>query len=317
MPGNCIVTGAAGFIGSHLVDRLLALGHKVVGLDNMLLGRRENLTGALKSPNFVFHELDVNDVPKCLEVLKRENGPFQTIWHMAANSDIQAGGVNPDVDLTATFLTTYNSLKLMQALQIPEIAFASSSAIYGEHDGMLREETGPLFPISSYGAMKLASEGVISAALERFAKKGWIFRFPNVVGSRSTHGVIFDFINKLKRTPTELEVLGDGTQQKPYLHVQELIDAMIFIFEKASGRLNYFNVAPPDSSTTVRYIAEAVVRAATPGAKIRYTGGSRGWIGDVPRFQYSIAKVQKLGWSPRMTSNDAIELAIRENLQGA
>ena len=317
MPTNCIVTGAAGFIGSHLVDRLLSLGYRVVGLDNMLLGRHANLSQARQNSNFAFRELDVNEPAKCIEFLKGEGGTagYQTVWHMAANSDIQAGVRDPDVDLTATFLTTYNSLKIMQALGVPEIAFASSSAIYGEHPGVLSEETGPLFPISNYGAMKLASEGVISAALERFATRGWIFRFPNVIGSRSTHGAIFDFLNKLKRNRTELEVLGDGTQQKPYLHVQELIDAMILIFQKATERLNYYNIAPPDSSTTVRYIAEAVVRAAAPNAKIRYTGGARGWVGDVARFVYSIAKVQKLGWSPKLSSNEAIDLAIRENLE--
>src|SRR5258706_1877503 len=239
-----------------------------------------------QNSNFLFRELDVNDVPKCLDFLKSEAGSsgFQTVWHMAANSDIGTGGLNPDVDLQATFLTTYNSLKVMEALGVPEIAFASSSAIYGEHDGLLREETGPLFPISNYGAMKLASEGAISAGLERFAKNAWIFRFPNVVGPRATHGIIFDFLKKLKRTPNELEVLGDGTQQKPYLHVQELIDAMLFVFQKSRERLNCFNIAPPDTNTTVRYIAEAVVRAAAPNARIRYTGGSRGWVWDVGRL---------------------------------
>ncbi|PYX66034.1 MAG: hypothetical protein DMG78_29205 [Acidobacteria bacterium] len=317
MPATCLVTGAAGFIGSHLVDRLLSLGHRVIGIDNMLLGRKENLAGALRKQNFRFRELDANDVAGCLEFLKSERAGVQIVWHMAANSDIQAGGTNPDVDLNATFLTTYNVLKLMQTLGIGEIAFASSSAIYGLHDGLLHEDTGPLFPISTYGAMKLASEGVISAAVERFAKRGWIFRFPNVVGSRSTHGVIYDFVKKLKATSGELEVLGDGTQQKPYLHVSELIDAMVFAQGKAQERLNCYNIAPPTSSTTVRYIAEAVVRAVSPKAKIRYGAGSRGWVGDVPRFAYSIAKIQKLGWSPKMTSDEAVDLAIRENFETA
>ena len=138
-----------------------------------------------------------------------------------------------------------------------------------------------------------------------------------MVGSRSTHGVIYDFLKKLKAKPNELEVLGDGTQQKPYLHVTELIDAMIFAQAKAQERLNCFNIAPPNSSTTVRYIAEAVVRVAAPKAKIRYTGGSRGWVGDVPRFAYSIAKIQKLGWSPKLSSDEAVNLAIRENLDAA
>jgi UDP-glucose 4-epimerase len=317
-PGVALVTGAAGFIGSHLVDRLLDLGSRVVGIDNLILGKRANLERALPNPNFVFHELDVNETGPCLEFLRRENlrHPIDTVWHMAANSDIQAGVKNPDVDLRLTFLTTYNILKMMEELGIRKMVFASTSAIYGDLKVILREDSGPLFPISSYGAMKLASEGIISAALERFLDRAWICRFPNVVGSRATHGAIYDFWNKLRKNPAELEVLGDGTQQKPYLHVSELINAMLFIFEHSQDRLNYFNIAPVTGSTTVRYIAEAVVRAAAPRASIRYTGGSRGWVGDVPRFEYSIEKLRALGWTPRLSSNEAVDLAVRENLAG-
>jgi UDP-glucose 4-epimerase len=313
---TCFVTGAAGFIGSHLVDRLLALGFRVAGVDNLLLGTRKNLAQAMENANFSFRELDVNDETACLKFLHAEaaRNPIETVWHLAANSDIQAGGLDPDVDLRLTFMTTYNVLKVAQALQIPRIVFASSSAIYGEHDGALREDSGPLFPISNYGAMKLASEGIISAALERHLNQAWVFRFPNVIGGRATHGVIYDFLRKLRNKPAELEVLGDGTQEKPYLHVSELIDAMIWVFERSTSRMNCFNIAPASGASTVRFIAEAVVRAAAPGAAIRYTGGSRGWIGDVPRFSYSIAKLRALGWTPRMSSNEAVELAIRENL---
>src|SRR5580765_5253132 len=166
---KCLITGAAGLIGSHLADRFVALGHLVVGMDNMVLGKRSNLAKALQSPNFGFKEMDVNDYAACLAFLKDESGKgtFDSVWHLAANSDIQAGGLNPEVDLKATFLTTYNVLRMMQALEVPHIAFASTSAIYGEHQGVLREDVGPLFPISNYGAMKLASEGIITAALER------------------------------------------------------------------------------------------------------------------------------------------------------
>jgi UDP-glucose 4-epimerase len=296
---KCLITGVAGFIGSHLADRLLAMGHTVVGIDNMVLGKRANLAQALKSPRFIFQEMDVNDYETCLAFLRMESAKsaFGTVWHLAANSDIPAGGANPEVDLKATFMTTYNTLRLMQALDIPQLVFASTSAIYGEYPGLLREDAGPLFPISNYGAMKLASEGIITAALERFLKQAWIFRFPNVVGGRATHGAIYDFLNKLRRNPAELEVLGNGEQQKPYLHVSELIDAMVHLFHKTQERLNYFNIAPPDSATTVRYIAETVVRLAAPGAKIRYTGGAKGWVGDVARFSYSIEKLKATGWN--------------------
>lgn len=314
--GKHLVTGAAGFIGSHLVDRLLKQGIRVVGVDNMALGKRANLFNALQSKEFHFAELDVNDteVFKSFVNTQVADSPIDTVWHLAANSDIQAGGANPDIDLNLTFKTTYNTLKVMHAMGIPNINFASTSAIYGELDGLLTESSGPLHPISNYGAMKLASEGVISAALEQFLERAWIFRFPNVVGSRATHGAIYDFLKKLRKNPKGLEVLGDGSQEKPYLHVSELLDGMMFLFHSQQQRLNVFNIAPESSATTVRFMAEATVRAASPGAKIHYMGGSRGWVGDVPKFRYSIEKLKAAGWSPRLTSNEAVELAIRENL---
>ena len=316
MSTTSFVTGAAGFIGSHLVDQLLARGQRVLGADNFVLGRRENLAPALAHPRFTFRELDVNDVAATVAFLREQSaaGPIDTVWHMAANSDIPAGVKDPDVDLRLTFLTTFNVLKAMHALGIPRLAFASSSAIYGPHDGDLREDTGPLFPISNYGAMKLASEGAITAALERYLQQVWLFRFPNVIGGRATHGVIFDFLHKLRANPAELEVLGDGTQEKPYLHVTELVEAMLYIHEHGVAKLNCFNIAPAPGAATVRYIAEAVVRLAAPGARIRYTGGSRGWVGDVPKFSYSTAKLQALGWSPTLSSLQAVERTIGENL---
>jgi UDP-glucose 4-epimerase len=316
MSKNCLITGAAGFIGSHLADKLLALGHRVFGVDNLALGKRANLSAALKSPNFIFQELDANDLPAFRQFLKAETQgkPIDTVWHLAANSDIQAGGSNPDIDLERTFLTTYNTLKMMQEFAIPQIVFASTSAIYGELAGALTENSGPLHPISNYGAMKLASEGVITAALETFLKQAWIYRFPNVVGSRATHGAIYDFLKKLKKNPAELEVLGDGSQEKPYLHVSELIDAMIFLFQNQQKRLNVFNIAPDGSASTVKFMAEATVRLAAPGATIRYTGGSKGWIGDVAKFEYSIEALKAAGWKPRLSSNEAVELAVKENL---
>jgi UDP-glucose 4-epimerase len=314
MSQKCLVTGAAGFIGSHLVDRLLERDCTVLGVDNMKLGRRANLAQALESKRFKFVELDVNDLPTFLRTVRQNSHdrPFDITWHMAANSDIRAGVADADVDLRDTFMTTFNVLKVMRELKIPELAFASTSAIYGMHDKKLVEDLGPLFPISNYGAMKLASEACISAAIEAYLQRAWIFRFPNVVGSRSTHGVIYDFVQKLKANPAELEVLGDGLQEKPYFYVADLIDAMLFIVERAGDKLNFFNIGTANTATTVRYIAEAVVERMSPSAKIRYTGGAKGWVGDVPKFNYSIAKLNKLGWTPRLTSTQAIDRAVEE-----
>jgi UDP-glucose 4-epimerase len=313
-PQKCLITGAAGFIGSHLVDRLLAQGATVLGLDHLKLGRLENLAAALQHPRFRFVEIDVTDVGAVQKLVAAAvaDGPFDVAWHLAANSDIRAGVADPDVDLRDTFLSTHQLLKVLRAQQIRRVAFASTSAIYGVHPGRMTEDLGPLFPISNYGAMKLAGEAAISAALESFLERAWIFRFPNVVGSRSTHGVIYDFACKLKRSPAELEVLGDGRQEKPYFHVSDLLDAMLFITERAAEPLNFFNIGTAGSATTVRYIAEAVIRRQAPGARIRYTGGSKGWVGDVPKFNYSIDKLQRLGWSPRLTSDQAVDRAVEE-----
>ncbi len=314
MSNKCLITGAAGFIGSHLIDRLLARGCTILGIDNMKLGRRSNIAAALQNPRFKFFEADANDVATVTRLAREHSSgtPFDMVWHLAANSDIRAGVSNPDVDLNDTFLTTYNTLKVMRELRIPRIAFASTSAVYGVQPCALVEDLGPLFPISNYGAMKLASEACISAALEAYLERAFIFRFPNVVGNRSTHGVIYDFAQKLKANPAELEVLGDGTQEKPYFHVSDLVEAMLFIVDRAPDKLSFYNIGTDGTATTVRYIADAVVRAMSPAAKIRYTGGNKGWVGDVPRFNYSIEKLKKLGWSPQFTSSQAVDRSVLE-----
>lgn len=305
-----LVTGAAGFIGSHLTDRLLEQGHTVVGIDNLSRGTHGNLATALQHPAFHFFEADLTDLASFRKIV--QDFPVGIVWHMVANSDISAGVADPNVDLKDTFLTTFNTLSVMREQNIRKLAFASTSAVYGVHDAILTENIGPLFPISNYGAMKLASEALISAAVESYLERAWIFRFPNVIGSRATHGIIFDLLTKLSKNPPDLEVLGDGTQQKPYLHVSELIEAMLLIVERADDPLNWFNIGPPDEGATVRQIAEAVLRESAPNTPIRFTGGNRGWVGDVPRFRYSIDKLKQLGWSPKRTSAQAVEHAVTE-----
>ena len=310
-----VVTGAAGFIGSHLVDGLLAAGCLVTGIDDLSRGSLANLTDASRAPQFALLTADLAAMPACNQAfdIAARRGPVRVVWHMAANSDIGAGVEDPLVDHRNTFLTTLYTLLAMRERGIKQFAFASSSAIYGELDVALSEDTGPLFPISSYGAMKLAAEGVISAALESHLERAWIFRFPNVIGPRATHGVIFDLLHKIAAKPQgPLEVLGDGTQRKPYLHVNDLLEAMLFIVETTRQRLNYFNIAGVDEGATVAFIAESVIAEAAPHLAIAYTGGQKGWVGDVTRVRYATGKIRALGWRPALSSEEAVRRAVRE-----
>ena len=317
MASRVLVTGAAGFIGSYIVDWLLQGDCEVIGIDNFVLGRRENLQEALTNDRFELLEVDLADYATSNRALsKAAQGSIDFVWHMAASSDISAGIADPSVDLRNTFMTTYNTLALMREFEIPLLAFASSSAVYGDRGDILTEDSGPLFPISNYGAMKLASEASISAAVETFLERAWIFRFPNVIGKRSTHCVIFDFINKLRGDPSLLNVLGDGTQCKGFLHVVELLNAMIFVVEKADAKLNYFNIGINDDGATVKFIADTVVNAMAPEAEIRYGRGNKGWVGDVPHVRYSIEKLEALGWQPDLSSEDAVRRAVTEQLEG-
>lgn len=315
MTGNLhIITGAAGFIGRCLAKRLLDAGSTVVGFDNLCRGTRANVAEFEGNPRFSLTLVDCADAAAFETAL---TGALQghdltdaMVWHLAANSDIPAGVKDSEIDFRDTFLTSYNTVNAMRRRGLKKIAFASTSAVYGPIETTLHEDIGPLFPISNYGAMKLASEAVISAGVESFLEQAWIYRFPNVIGPYATHGVIYDFARKLRRDPSGLEVLGDGNQQKAYLLVDELVDAMQFIRDNAHGRLNYFNIGPIDDGVTVRFISEEMIKAASPGAAIRYTGGAKGWVGDVPKFTYSTAKLAALGWKPRIGSAEAIRTAI-------
>lgn len=307
-----LITGGAGFIGSHLADSLLKEGHKVIAFDNLLRGRISNLENAMKSTNFSFVKGDILNKEEFFSLFKENS--FDVIFHMAANSDIASSHANPDVDFGNTLTTTYNVLLAMKEFGVKNIVFASTSAIYGDTGVSVDENYGPLFPISHYGASKLASEAYISSFCENYGLKAWITRFPNVVGERATHGAIYDFINKLKKNPKELEVLGDGTQIKPYLYVKDLVEAIILVWKNTNEQVNYFNLGV-ESRTTVREMAEMVVEEMKLDAKIKYTGGNRGWVGDVPQFSYSLDKIHNLGWSAKVSSNEAVRKSIQYILE--
>jgi UDP-glucose 4-epimerase len=312
---SILITGVAGFIGSNLALKLLKQGVKVLGIDNFCRGSLGNISKCIENPNFSFVKVDMFDLKAyrgaVMEHLK--DGKFTAVWHMAANSDIPSGVADGNVDLRDTFMTTFNTLEVMKEFEVKTIAFASSSAIYGDMgDSVLIEDVGPLLPISNYGAMKLASEVVISAVAESYLNQVFIFRFPNVIGVPATHGVLLDFIRKLKNTPNQLEVLGNGTQKKSYLHVEELISAMLFIVNNPKKKIEVFNIGADDEGVTVKFIAEEVVKLISPDATIKYGKEARGWIGDVPKFTYSIEKLKKYGWRPTLGSDEAIKRALAQ-----
>jgi UDP-glucose 4-epimerase len=303
-----LVTGGAGFIGSHLCDALLDCGDEVVAVDNLSLGRVSNLAHLSGNSRFELVVADVLDDGRFPALVA--NGKFDRVFHMAANSDIAVSHATPSIDLSQTFLTTYKVLEAMRAAGIDKLVFASTSAIYGEADGEVAEGHGPLCPISHYGAAKLASEAFISSVGENYGIQSWITRFPNVVGSRATHGAVLDFVQRLIGDDTRLTVLGNGTQVKPYLYVTDLVAAMLFVVERGRERLNIYNVGVT-TSTTVADIARIVLEEGGIAAPIEYSGGERGWIGDVPRFAYDISRISRLGWSASMTSDEAVRAAAR------
>ena len=308
--GRALVTGGAGFIGSHLIDALLELGHRVVCADNFSLGRREHLTSALANPSFALHELDLLDQSGLDEVFAQER--FDIVFHLAANSDIREGATSTNRDLQSTFLTTYNVLETMRRHGVGRILFTSTSAIFGQRTEALHEGSTPR-PASLYGAGKLASEGFISSFSALYGIQAWICRLANVVGERHTHGIIHDLLAKLDSNPETLEVLGDGSQSKPYMDVHDVVAGLLFIIANSHDRLNIFNVGPRDTAR-VSDIAQLLLAAHGGGQSIAYTGGPVGWPGDVPLYRYRPDKLEALGWEPPASSIDAVRTVIHRLL---
>jgi len=306
------ITGGAGFIGSHLSEVLLEQGQSVVVIDSMSNAQAGWLHDVRSQPRFRFCNADVRDTAAVCELIRGTN----VVWHLAANTNMVVGADSTRVDLENGIIATHSVLEAMKTVGVHNLLFASSGAVYGDiAQPPASEEYGPLLPVSLYGACKLAAEGLISAYCSLFKINAWMFRFGNVLGYRMNHGVIYDFVNKLRKDPTQLEILGDGTAEKNYILVEEVIDGMLFAFQrKPQTFCEVFNLGSP-STTPVTDIADIVIEEMElRDVRRHFAGGARGWPGDQPRVYMNVDKMRNLGWSTRYTSNQAVRIATRRYL---
>ena len=306
-----LVTGGAGFIGSHLCKRLVKEGHHVVAIDNLSNGSLENLKGLEENPQFTFYEFDVNNAMRLRGVFDKYS--FDMVFHLAANADVSRGEESPAVDFENTLQSTLSVLEMMRVYQIKKFFFASSSTVYGNVDKRLQEHHSIMEPISHYGAAKLASEAFVSSYSHLHDFQVWIARFCNAVGPNMNHGVIPDLVSKLKAKPESLEVFGDGTQTKPYIWIDDLVEGVMTLIEKTHAQYNTYLVGV-DSNVTVNEIAQIVMDEVGVHVPIHYGGRYSGWKGDVKQYRYDVSQLRLLGWSPKFTSEQAVRRAVQMNL---
>jgi UDP-glucose 4-epimerase len=299
---NVFITGGAGFIGSHLVDQLLQLGHRVVAYDNFSSGQERFIEQANGSPNFTLLRGDVLDLDSLTEAM----AGTEFVYHMAANADVRFGFEHPRKDLEQNTIATFNVLEAMKANGLRRIAFASTGSIYGEPEVFPTPETAP-FPVqtSLYGASKLACEALIEAYCEGFGFQGYIFRFVSILGERYSHGHVCDFYKSLRENPEELRVLGDGHQRKSYLYVQDCIEAILLVIEKAQEKVNIFNLGT-DEYCEVNDSITWIIKHLGLKPKLTYTGGKRGWVGDSPFIFLDCRKIRSLGWVPKLSIPEGV-----------
>lgn len=301
-----IITGAAGFIGSTLADRYLALGHRVAGYDNFSTGQANFVHGARQQANFEMIRADVLD----LDTLSQAVSGADLVLHLAANADVRFGTDHPRRDLEQNTIATWNVLEAMRRTGVRRIAFSSTGSVYGEASKIPTPEDCP-FPVqtSLYGASKLAAEGLITAYAEGFGMEAYIFRFVSILGERYTHGHVFDFLRQLRRDGGRLHVLGNGRQRKSYLYVQDCVNAILLATEKARERVNIFNLGT-DEYCEVLDSAGWICERLGVKPEITLGGGERGWIGDNPFIFLDCARIRALGWQPQLSIREAVTLTV-------
>ena len=306
------VTGAAGFIGSTLVDRLLREGKQVVGWDNFSTGQRRFLQTALQHPGFRLIEGDNLDLP----ALTKAMAGCDTVFHLAANADVRFGLEHPEKDLQQNTIATFHVLEAMRANSIKRIAFSSTGSVYGEAEQIPTPEDTP-FPVqtSLYAASKVAGEGMISSYCEGFQFEGYIFRFVSILGERYTHGHVFDFYRQLLDHPDRLKVLGDGAQRKSYLYVQDCLSAMLHVMQQGTAQktrhgVQIYNLGA-DEYVQVNDSIGFICSALSLSPHREYTGGQRGWVGDNPFIFLDTRKVRSTGWKPTLTIQQGIERTLQ------
>jgi UDP-glucose 4-epimerase len=309
---NVLVTGAAGFMGSHLCERLVKSNFKVYGIDNLSMGRVENIAHLTANENFHFIKEDLLNVHKLRNVIDE----CDIVFHFAANPEVRAALTNSHIDFEQNLMATYMLLEAMRkSNQMKVMVFASTSTVYGEAKVLpTPEDYAPLKPISLYGATKLGCEALIASYTHTFGFKGLVFRFANIVGPRLRHGVIYDFILKLKANPKKLEILGDGTQTKSYLHINDCLDGVFTAIKNFDGDFEVYNVGGEDQ-VNVKTIAKIVAEEmGLKNVEFKFLGGpeGRGWLGDVKAMLLDCKKLKALGWKPKYSGVEAVRLAAQQ-----
>ncbi|PKL65530.1 MAG: UDP-glucose 4-epimerase [Methanomicrobiales archaeon HGW-Methanomicrobiales-3] len=307
-----VVTGGAGFIGSHLVDALVTQGDEVLVIDSFCGGRKENIARHLESGRARLVQCDLLD-----DGWQASLKGADRVYHLAADPDVRQSAMTPDPTFRNNIVATYRVLEAMRAGNVPELVFTSTSTVYGNAAVIPTPENySPLEPVSVYGASKLACEALISSYCHSFGMRSWQFRFANIIGARSGHGVITDFVRKLRENAGELEILGDGKQTKSYLEISECIAAMQFAISHSREPVNTYNIGSEDW-IDVKTIADVVAEEMRlPAVQYRFTGGALGWVGDVPKMQLSIERLKALGWKPQKGSRESVRMAVQAAVRG-